>query len=292
MRLRLYIRDSHFDYYLGILEKNVYCSDHELTTPLWKRDYWKSRILEIPTMADLKVGGVIAHCELPIESECQTLCSESTENCGPLELNGQQVSSLRVSPSSGIDKNPTSLWPEEFDTTPFHIIPGRNRRNLNTLNDYVQSIISRNLSDGNRKPGYVYVFQAENIQGYHKIGYTTLPVIERLRMLSFDCNRQMKVLFPTPPESAIMVPNALRVEELCHAELADCQVHIDCTGCLCEHKEWFQISAADAIAAVQKWSAWMNSNPYDPALGSLRKRQNASKVQFDEYGAEMKFRGC
>lgn len=74
MRLSICLRDSHIDYYLGILEKNVYCSDHELTMPLRKTKYWKSKILEIRTMADLNVE-VSAHCELTHESECRTLYS-------------------------------------------------------------------------------------------------------------------------------------------------------------------------------------------------------------------------
>jgi hypothetical protein len=39
MRLGIYLRKSHIDYYLGILENNVYCSDYELTMPLRKKDY-------------------------------------------------------------------------------------------------------------------------------------------------------------------------------------------------------------------------------------------------------------
>lgn len=269
MKLRIYLRDSYIDHYLGILEKNVYCSDHELTTPLRKQDYWKSRILEIRTMADLDAA------------------VSTPGHYGPLDSNDQKISSLRIPPSSGIDKNPTSLWLEAFDTTPFHIIPRRNRRKMNTLNDYIQSIIGRKLSIGNRKPGYIYVFQAENIKEYLKIGYTTAPVIERLQSLSFDCNRRIKVLFPTPPESAKMVPNAFRVEELCHAELVDCQVHIDCTGCLCEHEEWYQISTADAIAVVKKWSAWMNSIPYDPELRSLKKKEKRKVSDTDNFMNEL-----
>jgi hypothetical protein len=91
------------------------------------------------------------------------------------------------------------------------------------------------------------------------------------------------VLFPTSSESAQTVPNAWRVEELCHAELVDCQVYIDCTGCLCEHKEWFQISAAEAIAVVQKWSTWMYSTPYDPALGSLKEKERRKILDMDKF---------
>ena len=132
-----------------------------------------------------------------------------------------------------------SLWPGDFDTTLFHIIPRRNRRNINTPNDNIQRIIGQDLSSKSRNPGYIYVVEAEKINGHLKIGYTTVSVIERLQSLIFDCNRQMEVLFPLPPESEKMVPNARRVEQLCLAELVDFQVYVDCTGCLCEHQEWF-----------------------------------------------------
>jgi hypothetical protein len=285
MRLSIYLRDSQIDYYLGILEKNVYCSVHELTMPPRKHNYWKSKILEIRTVADLNVG-VSAHYESPYEFECQALYSESTGYCSRFDSNDQQLSSLRALASSEIGKNSISLWPGEFDVTPFHIIRKGNGR-INTPNDNIQRIIGQNLSKTHRSPGYIYVFQANNIEGYLKTGYTTSPVLERLQSLIFDCNRQMKVLFPVPPESAKMVPNAWRVEQLCHAELVDCQVHIDCTGCLCEHKEWFKISAEDAFPVVKKWSAWMDSTPYEPALGSLKEEERRKISDVNHFMREL-----
>lgn len=212
---------------------------------------------------------------------------EFTEHCGRFDWNDHQLSSLRTLPSSEIEKNSTSLWQVEFDTTPFHIMPGTNRRSMNTPNDNIQRIIGQNSSDQSRSPGYVYIFHANDIEGYVKIGYTTSPVIERLQSLIFDCNRQMEVLFPMPPEAAKMVPNAWRVEKLCHAELVDCQIQIDCKGCLGEHKEWFQISAADALAVVKKWSAWMDSIPYDPVLGSLKEEERRKISDMDHFMIEL-----
>lgn len=289
MRLGIYLRESHIDHYLGILENDVYCSDHELTMPLRETDYWKSKILEICTITDLKKMSLSAHCESHHKSERQPLPSESTatEHCGRFDSNNQQLSSLRALPLSEVEKISTSPCPGEFDTTPFHIIPRRNRRNMNTPNDNIQRIIGQYLSEKNRKPGYIYVFEAENIKGYFKTGYTTSPVIERLQSLIFDCNRQMKVLFPMPPESAKMVPNARRVEQLCHAELVDYQVYIDCTRCLCEHQEWYQISTADAFSVVKKWSAWMDSTPYGPALGSLKEDERRKVSDMDHFIGEL-----
>lgn len=68
-------------------------------------------------------------------------------------------------------------------------------------------------------PGISMFFQAERIPGYFKIVYTTDAVVDRLRLLILDYNREMKVLFHAPPESTKSVPNAWRVEQLCHAEL-------------------------------------------------------------------------
>lgn len=68
-------------------------------------------------------------------------------------------------------------------------------------------------------------------------------------------------------------PKRILREKLCHTELVDYQVHIDCTGRLQEHHEWFQTSPENAIAVIRKWSAWMNSGPYDPALRSLKERE-------------------
>lgn len=286
MRLTIYLRDPHIDYYLGILEKNVYCAVHELTMPLQKRNYWKSKILEIRTVADVNFG-LSAHCESPHEFECKPLYSDSTGHCGRFDINDQQLSILKAPTSTEIEKDSTSFWPGEFDITPFHIVPKRNRRGMNSPNDNIQRIIDQKLSEKARSHGYIYVVQANDIEGYLKIGYTTSPVIERLQSLIFDCNRQMKVLFPMPHQSAIMVPNAWQVERLCHAELVDCQVHIDCTACLSEHREWFRISAADAFSVVKKWSAWMDSTPYDPASASLKEEERHKISDMDHFMREL-----
>jgi hypothetical protein len=97
----------------------------------------------------------------------------------------------------------------------------------------------------------------------------------------------MKVLFPVPLESAKMVPNAWRVEQLCHAELVDCRVHIDCSGCLCEHKEWFKISAEDAFPVVKKWSAWICSTPYESTLGSLKEEERRKISDMNHFMREL-----
>jgi hypothetical protein len=62
---------------------------------------------------------------------------------------------------------------------------------------------------------------------------------------------------------AVLVPHAHRVEALCHAELDHRRIRIYCTACLTQHIEWFEVSAMEATAIIQKWSRWMATQPYE-----------------------------
>lgn len=114
-------------------------------------------------------------------------------------------------------------------------------------------------------------------------------MVDHLKILSFECNRQLKVLYPTPPESAMLVPNAFCVEELCHAELIDCKKLIHCTGCLQDHREWFhfQTHPEDAIAVVRKWSIWMNSGPYEPVFRTLGENEKCRISVMENFLSEL-----
>ena len=60
------------------------------------------------------------------------------------------------------------------------------------------------------------------------------------------------------------VPNAKRVEALCHSDLHENRVQVYCDGCITNHNEWFEVSLDEAKATLDKWATWMiKSNPYD-----------------------------
>ena len=118
------------------------------------------------------------------------------------------------------------------------------------------------LDSTDQKKGYVYLYEVQGNKGFVKIGYTSRSTETRHREWSFDCNRDSKSLYPIPSASATFIPNASRVEALCHAELYHRKIRIYCHGCLKQHVEWFEISPEDAIAVVQKWSKWMTTRPY------------------------------
>jgi hypothetical protein len=63
----------------------------------------------------------------------------------------------------------------------------------------------------------------------------------------------------------VAVPNAARVEQLCHAELKRQNIRIYCSGCLKPHIEWFEISPSKAISVIEKWSKWMISQSNQPS---------------------------
>jgi hypothetical protein len=110
----------------------------------------------------------------------------------------------------------------------------------------------RELTTNAQKVGFVYVYEVLGNEGFVKIGYTT-DLETRLGKWRFDCNREVKVLYPIPAASAETVRNAPQVEALCHAELRHRKTTIYCDSCLRKHIEWFEISTAEAIAVVRKW---------------------------------------
>lgn len=164
--------------------------------------------------------------------------------------------------SPKFDGDPALFWPEAHETTAFDIIAKSNR-----LADYkssyrlVQSKIRRSLNSIDQKDGHVYLYEVEGNKGLVKIGYTGRSTEMRHKEWSFDCNREPKILYPIH-SSSVMVPNASRIEALCHAELKHRRIRIYCKACLKQHTEWFEISPAEAIAVIQKWSIWIATRPY------------------------------
>lgn len=266
-----YSKDTDIDNHLRILETNIYCVEHELTMPVKRRDSWKSKILKILAKVDLDSKS-FSQCPIIDEYERQLGGFGRSSRSRALDADSHNIPTSGALLSVNVDKQTVLSELEEFDTTPFRILNRKNARGKRTLNSYIRSYVEKDLYSTELKPGYIYVLEAEKVPGFIKIGYTTQLVANRLKELRFRCNRQFKVIYPTLPNPTL-VPRAKRVERLCHAELIDSQVRTDCTGCLQEHHEWFKISSENAIAVIKKWSAWMNSDPYDSALGNLKDRE-------------------
>ncbi|GFF85136.1 ankyrin repeat domain-containing protein 50 [Aspergillus udagawae] len=131
--------------------------------------------------------------------------------------------------------------------------------------------------------GYVYAYEVEGNPGFVKIGYTGFTAQKRFEEIAFMCNRKPIGLYPIPINTGNTIKNPKLVEALCHVQLREHQVTIDCHACLCKHKEWFRVSREDAIGTVQKWSSWMEKvaakSDWRERLGDkIEKTQNLGQL--------------
>jgi hypothetical protein len=265
---QVYLDDAHLDGLLKVLETNMYCHIHIDSRPLKNVALWKSSIMEIRKQELVQS----IESNAPEGVECQTRAPNTQETKSPrtkmsnnLILHNRALPTPRNSQSLSPDfnRNPATFWPVAYDTTPFDIIARSDR-----LADYKSSYnlvgteVTKPLDSTDQKDGCVYLYEVEGNEGFVKIGYTSRSPEMRHEEWSFDCNRHSKVLYPIHSGHVMVVPNAHRVEALCHAELDHCRIRIYCKGCLKQHIEWFEVSPEKAIAVIQKWSKWMTTRPY------------------------------
>lgn len=148
---------------------------------------------------------------------------------------------------------------------------------------YTSKLTPRNLSESLRelliKPlsasdlkfkGSMYIFWQQGNFGYLKIG-RSVDVRRRFREWSNQCKKNMGIHFPdfareTSDGQRVVkeVAHICRVEALVHLELLEHRkIEEKCPGCSRNHKEWFKIPDERALAVVQKWMAWMGTEPYE-----------------------------
>lgn len=253
----IYLNDDNLGYFLRVLKENMFCRQHIDNQGPEKVAIWKKEIQKIRKERD------------------------------PVLLPPQSTS---LPP----DRDPATYWPQEFDTTPFDIIATSDKSNhfKSSFLD-IQKKLAEPLKWKNQEEGYLYAYEVERNAGFVKIGYTCRTLEERLEQWAFACNRKPKALYPIPSSLRVAVPNAHRVEALCHAELKNRNIRVDCHGCLKPHIEWFQVSPEEAIAVIQKWSMWMLTSPYKPeshetSAALILKDQEREKVKcIDQFMKEL-----
>ncbi|KAI3589041.1 T5orf172 domain-containing protein [Fusarium oxysporum f. sp. albedinis] len=246
---------------LKVLETNIYCPQHINKQPLQKVASWKLSIAEILEEHSVK----LAESSIPEKTRGPSGApnrqgspeSPSTSRSDDLVLRSGRL----LIPN--FDRDLSTYWPTKYNTSPFEIIARSDRvADSKSSYDMVKGEILRELHDMDQRDGQVYMYKVEGNPGFVKIGYTTRFVEERLQEWDFDCNRASKALYPISLSTAAAIPNARRVEALCHAELDHRRIMIYCHGCLKQHLEWFEIPSTEAITVIQKWSDWMATRPY------------------------------
>lgn len=272
----LYSDNDKLGFLLKVLEWNRTCTTHHSSTQFTCVAAWRESIMEV----------------LPLTV--------------PL---GDRAFASNTDPLISPDTDPVLYWPKAYDSSPFNILAHANHHvNPKLIRDKISKpLIALDLHDG-----YIYSYQVEGNEGYVKIGYTTRSVKERHDQWSFDCNRQTQPLYPSYAQAtatisstkeaaaaeAVLVPHARRVEALCHAELCHRCIRIYCSACLKPHVEWFQVSATEATAVIQKWSRWMATQPYellqlrDISKWSLKAGEVQRTLRFEQFMREIAVVPC
>ncbi|KAL1845805.1 hypothetical protein Daus18300_014434 [Diaporthe australafricana] len=263
IKSKVYLDDDYLEGLLKVLETNMRCPDHIDKQPLKKVAEWKLRITNIREEQQVKSVGINTRSEsVYLSPDPDTQETGSTLARTSRDL----VSRDGRSPTPNFDQDLSQFWPAAYDTSSFNIVEKNDRRaGYGFSYSKVKAAMRRSFCYREAEPGYVYAYEVEGNKGLVKIGYTTRDVEERHKEWDFDCNRVSKNLYPISTGTVAKVDHAHRVEALCHAELDHLRIKIYCNSCLKEHVEWFEVSPAEAVAVIQKWSTWMASDPYHQA---------------------------
>ncbi|KAH8903703.1 DUF1766-domain-containing protein [Coniochaeta sp. PMI_546] len=247
---------------IGGQKTNMYCHLHVKQKPLKLVSSWKSSIVDCRKGMLLKSSESstpeLRRGSIRVTNTPRSDTSSTTTSAGSVVSRGRL-------PTPNFDRDLSTFWPAAYDTSPFKIIP---KSAAERLADYksscakVKNEMTKELDPKDPSSGYVYMYEVDGNKGFVKIGYTGRSVEERHQDWDFACNRAPRALYPLPSGPAAAVQNPHRIEELCHAELDHRRIRIECKACLKQHLEWFEVSPAEAIAVIKKWSKWMATDPY------------------------------
>jgi hypothetical protein len=255
--------------YLRVLEVNMYCTVHIEKQGYKRVSTWKSSIIDILEKSRTELVRDASLLITSVEDEAEAInneaVSESTDITKETVWSNGQLPTPRNTRSLSPEfyHSPSKFWPSALDASPFQRLPRLDDvPNPKECYDLVKKVVTRNLAKTHNKEGYVYLYEVEGNEGFVKIGYTK-TLEKRHKDWGFNCNRETKLLYPLSKDGLKMVPNAPRVEALCHSELDYCRIRVNCGACLKEHIEWFEISPKECIQIIEKWSQWMRKHPFE-----------------------------
>ncbi|KAJ5057933.1 hypothetical protein J3E72DRAFT_147426, partial [Bipolaris maydis] len=130
-----------------------------------------------------------------------------------------------------------------------------------TTHDNLCSRIRKQMSEHDRKKGFIYVFQDKNHpESVFKIGVTERPYNERLEEHSKCCKFEQDIAHV----SAQVIQNSKLLEWLIHRDLCYEVRYRSCPNKTKGHTEWFAVSKEMAVQTVKKWERFMHEErPYD-----------------------------
>ncbi|KAJ5289142.1 hypothetical protein N7478_002172 [Penicillium angulare] len=175
---------------------------------------------------------------------------------------------LQPTASKVVQVEPLMINPiQEFD-------PYISKSFSGTTSEELAILLTRPLGPSDLKyQGSMYIFWQRGNFGHLKIGRSgNVPC--RLKQWNKQCKKTMEVFFPEPVKNSDekisdlqQVPHVSRVEALVHLELIRFRkIEKKCPGCSKSHREWFEVPKDIAIGVVRKWSAWINTLPYEKQM--------------------------
>lgn len=275
---------------LSVLEANRYCQFHGPQQSTRRVQQWLDSFSSIPSAP--RTERAAAANDSPVSRHLMDSLAQRTPN---LQARIDKMFELRE-PScktrclkSMLWPNQTLLefWPLEPDITPLDIIS----RVPLVIDDVrfdssLMDVVVAPLKPQENKAGFVYAYEVEGNNGFVKIGHTTRSIDTRRMEWDEGCNRKATILYPVEPDQFVRVPNAGRIEALCHAELAESRVIIYCHGCLKQHTEWFEVAFDKVKGVIQRWTQWMTTQHQERdsmgriALGSKWKHGSVDGRKF------------
>lgn len=278
-------KDIKLQGYLRVLEVNMYCPSH-----INKQGY------KMLTTWELSIVEILEKFEVELIRDADLLIFSVEEAAGA--INGESVPESTYATKETVWHNgrlptprntrslspefyhsPSEFWPSALDASIFKRLPRLDGiPNPKECHSQVEKVVTRDLAKTHKIEGYVYLYEVEGNRGLVKVGYTK-KLEKRHKDWAFDCNRETRLLYPLPEDGLVKVPNAPRVEALCHSELDYCRIRVYCEACLKEHIEWFEISPEECIQVVKKWSRWMRSDPFESSPSNQKSRLKREEME-------------
>ncbi|MCJ1391669.1 hypothetical protein MMC18_004534 [Xylographa bjoerkii] len=140
----------------------------------------------------------------------------------------------------------------------------RNTKDLSVKQCLAMCVI-RPLSKQEEKMGFLYVYSTNGDFGSRKIGVTAQKdgIDGRLKGWRSQCKADVNLVYPKEGEP-VLLKHVYRLEKLVHTELKNYRIG-KCNGCCRtkKHIEWSLASDALIVAVIRRWSAWIQSEPYE-----------------------------
>lgn len=260
---------------LSVLEGNRYCGSHCLQPSMQNVRQWMTELWGIFQSAQpgpVAAGDGASAFVHPLHAEL-TLLRKASGLQDQIDKMLQNRHPSRE--ASGANTLPWTIdtliefWPSGPDITPLEVVlDGGSPAYHDPFQPSLCEVLASPLDAKERQKGYVYAYEVVGSPGYVKIGYTSRSVDVRQAEWTNHCNRRATLLYPLGDNAMERVPNACRVEALCHAVLHEYRRRIYCAACQGQHIEYFEVTADKAIHVIRECTAWMKKQPYQSSLNS------------------------